>query len=835
IDGADRFDSVIKNTELELAYNFVQYTDKNIFLTGKAGTGKTTFLQEIKKNPLKRMITTAPTGVAAINAGGVTIHSFFQISFGPQITGLNSVNNSENQFRKFSREKINIIRSLDLLVIDEISMVRADLLDAVDGVLRRYKDPYEPFGGVQLLMIGDLQQLSPVIKDEEWRILQEHYESMYFFGSHALRQTDYVCIELRTVYRQTDNKFIDILNRVRENSADSEVLKELNRRYIPDFERQSIPGYITLTTHNSKANEINSFRLENLPEKEFSFEASVEGEFPEYSYPADFRLVLKEGSQVMFVKNDSSREKLFYNGKIGIIQKINPGSIEVLSPGEEQTVTVEKAVWENIKYRINEETKEIEETKVGTFSQYPLKLAWAITIHKSQGLTFEKAVIEADRAFTHGQIYVALSRCKSLEGLVLSSPIAARSIMCDPGILEYSRERLSTGPDERQFAEAKKQSERKLIMELFDFSKMGRQLGYFIRLLSENQGSILESLSEPFFLLNPVFKTEILETGDKFKLQLQKYIRQDNEIENNEILQEKTQKASLYFKEKLETALLPVLENADIETDSQSVRKVLTEALQKLKNEAVLKLSCIRLSVDGFSAFKYMETRAKASLDLRTENENLKKKKPSGIESVSTEKAKDLFEILKNWRNKKAEKKNTQPFMILQQNVLISLAKNLPLTIPELKKIHGIGDKKVKEFGEEIIQIIGLFCSTGGSAEEIRNAEISENREMSEKNTKGITLEMFKSGKSPSEIAEKRNLTVATVESHLAFSIETGDLEITALMDQDKIKFIADYFRRTSLKALGPAKAELGENVSYAELKYVLKHMEYAESVNKAG
>ncbi len=815
------------NTELELAYNYVQFTDKNIFLTGKAGTGKTTFLQNIKKNPVKRMITVAPTGVAAINAGGVTVHSFFQISFGPQIPGQNP---EGNQFKKFSREKMNIIRSLDLLVIDEISMVRADLLDAVDGVLRRYRDPYEPFGGVQLLMIGDLQQLSPVIKDDEWKLLQDYYESMYFFGSRALKETDYICIELKTVYRQTDNKFIDILNRVRENRADSDTLKELNRRYIPDFEKKAAPGYIILTTHNAKANEINSFRLENLPGKSFSFNASVEGEFPEYSYPADFRLTLKEGSQVMFVKNDISREKLFYNGKIGIIQKITDNSIEVLSPGEEKSIHVERMVWENIKYQISEETKEIEETKVGTFTQFPLKLAWAITIHKSQGLTFEKAVIDADRAFAHGQVYVALSRCKSLEGLVLSAPIPARSIMCDPGILDYNSERLSSTPDERHFAEAKKQSERKLIMELFDFSKMDRQLRYFIRLLNENRGSILEDLSDPFFRLNPIFRKEVLETGDKFKLQLQKYIMQYNAIENNEILQEKTKKASQYFKEKLETYFIPVLENASMETDSQSVRKVLSEALLKLKTEILLKLSCFSSSVEGFTAFRYLEIRAKSSVELQAEKENQKKKKSSGTESISTDKAKDLFEILKNWRNKIAEKKNAQPFMILQQNVLTSLAKNLPLTIPELKKIHGIGDKKVKEFGEEIIQIIGLFCSRGESAEEIRNAEVPDKKESSDRNTKEITLEMFKSGKSPSEIAEARKLAVSTIESHLAFCIETGDLNVNELLDQDKINFITEYFKKTSLRALGPAKAELGENVSYAELRYVLKHLEFSES-----
>jgi tRNA uridine 5-carbamoylmethylation protein Kti12 len=493
----------VTNPDLQLAFDFVQYTNRNIFLTGKAGTGKTTFLHTLKKSSPKRMIVVAPTGVAAINAGGVTIHSFFQLPFHPHVPvqyirtveGDGSSPMGSSSF-KLSREKINILRGLDLMVIDEISMVRADLLDAVDHILRRYKDHDRPFGGVQLLMIGDLQQLAPVVKDEDWEILGKYYDTAFFFGSMALRNTNYVTIELKHIYRQQDQDFINLLNKIRDNQLDSDALNQLNKRYDPQFDADSNGGYITLTTHNAQAQTINDSKLDKLPGKVRSFSAFVKNDFPEYAYPTAFKLTLKTGAQVMFVKNDISRDKLYFNGKIGKIEGFEDDLIVVKCPGDDSPILVEMAEWQNMKYTLNEETKEIEETAIGTFTQYPLKLAWAITIHKSQGLTFDKAIIDARAAFAHGQVYVALSRCRTLEGLVLSTQVSQRGIISDPTVSGFVQEAERNQPDQNLLIKARQEYQQMLLFELFDFTMIHRNLHYCLKLYKEHQGSILGNLKD---------------------------------------------------------------------------------------------------------------------------------------------------------------------------------------------------------------------------------------------------------------------------------------------------------------------------------------------------
>nr|MBP7509261.1 AAA family ATPase [Prolixibacteraceae bacterium] len=435
------------NNQLKLAFDFIQYTNQSVFLTGKAGTGKTTFLRNLKENSPKRMIVVAPTGVAAINAGGVTIHSFFQIPFGPQIPYFyngekqsvqqNGSNKSE-RIKRYSREKINIIKSIDLLIIDEISMVRADVLDAVDDVLRRFKDRTKPFGGTQLLMIGDLQQLSPIIKEDEWNLLRDFYESCYFFSSRALKQSNFVSIELTEVFRQKDIAFINILNKIRDNDIDDDVLQSLNSRFIPDFNFSDDEGFITLTTHNYQSKQINDKKLNEIKGKLFRFNAEVEGDFPEYIFPSDFTFFVKKGSQVMFIKNDSSIEKRYYNGKLGVVSDISDDYIDVYCREDREEIRVSKAQWENYRYSIDETTNEINEEVIGRFTHFPLKLAWAITIHKSQGLTFDKAIIDARLSFTHGQVYVALSRCRTLDGIVLSSPLEQSSVISDKTVLYFT-------------------------------------------------------------------------------------------------------------------------------------------------------------------------------------------------------------------------------------------------------------------------------------------------------------------------------------------------------------------------------------------------------------
>ena len=433
------------NKELDLAWDFINNTDRNVFLTGKAGTGKTTFLHKLKKESLKRAVVVAPTGVAAINAKGVTIHSFFQMPFGPILPN-QDLNNSSGFNRKFNRTKINIIKSLDLLIIDEISMVRADLLDGIDKTLRRYRNRIKVFGGVQVLMIGDLQQLSPVIKENEWSLLKPFYKNIFFFSSQAYQECNAITVELKYIYRQDNPKFINILNEIRTNNLSQSSASELNKRWIPDFTPTEDEGYISLTTHNNRAEQTNNSQLEKLSGKTKVYNARIEGKFPKFSHPNKEELELKVGAQVMFIKNDSSPEKLYFNGKIGKVILLDKNEVVVKCPDDQFNIITTPEEWENINYKVDKETKTITENKIGSYIQMPLRLAWSITIHKSQGLTFEKAIIDAEAAFAHGQTYVALSRCKSLEGLVLKSKINSDQIISDSNVISFNEENENENP-----------------------------------------------------------------------------------------------------------------------------------------------------------------------------------------------------------------------------------------------------------------------------------------------------------------------------------------------------------------------------------------------------
>jgi hypothetical protein len=471
----------MENKELRNAWEFAEHTGISIFLTGKAGTGKTTFLKALKEHSSKRIIVVAPTGVAAINAGGVTIHSFFQLPLSPYVPGTTFKDRYD-----FGKEKRRIIRTLDMLVIDEISMVRSDLLDAIDNVLRRYRDPTLPFGGVQLLMIGDLHQLTPVVTPRDEELLRPYYDTPYFFGSHALQQTSYVTIQLTHVYRQQDQVFIDILNHVRDGVPTAEDLARLNARCKPMFIPKPEEGYIRLTTHNRMADSYNDNELHKLPGKRYVFKAEIEKEFPESSYPADVNLELKQGAQVMFIKNDPSPSHLYYNGRIGHVVGFEEGKIIVKCPGDDYTISVEPAEWENTRYAINEETKVIEPQVLGVFRQYPLRLAWAITIHKSQGLTFEHAIIDASASFASGQVYVALSRCKSLEGLVLASQIQPRNIIGDARVNDYiARQQTEAEKSIEALPALKEEYYRTQLYDLFNFMPLFAAEQQLHRLLLE--------------------------------------------------------------------------------------------------------------------------------------------------------------------------------------------------------------------------------------------------------------------------------------------------------------------------------------------------------------
>lgn len=827
------------NPQLKLAHDFVQYTGKNVFLTGKAGTGKTTFLHNLKKNSLKRMIVVAPTGVAAINAGGVTIHSFFQMPFGPIIpTSSNGLSNTQDKdpstIRRFGREKLNIIRSLDLLVIDEISMVRADLLDGIDQVLRRFKNRNIAFGGVQLLMIGDLQQLAPVIKDDEWELLKPYYDTGFFFSSRALRQTDFVSIELKHIYRQSDQDFINLLNKVRENNMDADALATLNKRYIPGFSLNAEEGYITLTTHNNQAQEINTAKLNTIPGKAKVFKAKTEGVFPEYAYPTDFELALKVGAQVMFVKNDISPEKLFYNGKIGTILDFEEDEITVQCPGEDMPIAVTPLEWQNNKYSIDEQTQEIKETVEGTFVQYPLKLAWAITIHKSQGLTFERAIIDAKAAFAHGQVYVALSRCKTLEGLVLSTPIYQQSIKSDNSVLGFTQDIEKNEPDNEVLTNHKAAFQRALAAELFDFSPIQRRLGYVNKLMTEHLSSIHLSLRDTFDRMAVALRTDIAEVADKFRSQWQQLLQNNPDIEQNEAVQERLKKAAAYFAGKTSDCITEVLQNTTIDIDNKVVRKSVVDAITRLKEDSAVKLACLLSCKDGFKVNNYLETRAKAAI----EKPETKYKPKTGKETYSTSSGNQLSEhpklysLLRTWRNATADEQNLPVYMILPTKTMTDLATFLPRTQKELLRVKGFGKRKAEKHGPEILEIIKDYClenNIEGTNIEIEVQPESDKRpekEVAPKiNTKQKTFELYCSGKTIEEIAAERGMSLTTIEGHLAHYIGIGELEVTKLVDNDKLKRISEYFIASQSAKLGPAKAALGDDVSWGELRYVLRHL----------
>lgn len=419
------------NFELDVARFIVEKTDMSLFLTGKAGTGKTTFLREVVHYTKKKCIVLAPTGIAAVNAGAMTIHSFFQFGLGPFVQG---VIEPKSDFR-INKSKLELIRHLQLLIIDEVSMVRADLMDHIDVELRRIRRNSKPFGGVQLLMIGDLQQLPPIARGGEDELLRQYYKTLYFFSSVALKSMKYSCIELKNVYRQTDRHFIDILNHARDCTLTSQDISDLNARCVPGFSPKPEDGYIRLMTHNRQVDYVNETELEKLDNKPYTFVAAVTGTFPEESYPTADSLTLKKGAQVMFIKNDPDRR--FINGTLGEVKSIDKNSIAVRLAESGTIIDVEPMEWQNIRYQFDEESKEISSKQIGRFKQYPLKAAWAITVHKSQGLTFDKAIIDVHAAFSPGQAYVALSRCRTLDGLVLSSPVSASVFMRDNAVDAY--------------------------------------------------------------------------------------------------------------------------------------------------------------------------------------------------------------------------------------------------------------------------------------------------------------------------------------------------------------------------------------------------------------
>lgn len=707
------------DAQSSLALKYIRNTGTNIFLTGKAGTGKTTFLRRLKDLSPKRMVVVAPTGVAAINAGGVTIHSFFQLPFGPYLpTDDFSSRNSRLSSYKFSREKVNILKSMDLLVIDEISMVRADLLDAISDVLRRFRDQDKPFGGVQLLLIGDMQQLAPVAKEEEWSLLKEHYDSPYFFDCKALGESEYICIELTHVYRQSDERFVALLNKIRENRPDENTLEELNKRYIPGFSPDDEEGYITLTTHNYQAQQINQQKLAELSGKVYTYDAGVLDDFPTYSYPTDERLELKLGAQVMFVKNDSSGERQYYNGKIGKVVFINDQKI-IVNDEHGKDITVGRETWQNIKYTINETTQEITENIIGSFSQYPLKTAWAITIHKSQGLTFEKAIVDAAAAFSHGQVYVALSRCKTLEGMVLNSRITRQSLITDYQLEQFTSSLSQRYANEEYLCLAEQQYFFKLILELFDFEPIQQRLEYAARMIYTHLFRLYPEWTNRYGAARDKFRVEVTEVGCRFQQQLRYMISASQDYSRDEAIQERIRKGTEYFLGHAEEYALLLLKGLQLEIDNKEAKKQIVKSLTNLSDELRVKIATLRTSRDGFSVSRYLSAKAKARMEppAAPKSKRSRKEKVKG-ESLTPEQeaalAEDvrhpeLYAELRNWRYKLAVEKGLPPYTILQQKALLGIVNLLPASSRELLLIPGIGKKVLENYGKQLLDIIDKY------------------------------------------------------------------------------------------------------------------------------
>ena len=700
------------NPQLQLARDFIEHTGMNVFLTGKAGTGKTTFLRQLREHSPKRMIVVAPTGVAAINAGGVTIHSFFQLPFSPYVPGTTFQAAGEGSNRpahRFSREKINIIRTIDLLVIDEVSMVRADVLDAIDDVLRRYRDKDKPFGGVQLLLIGDLQQLAPIVKDNEWELLKPYYPSFYFFHSRALAATEYVGIELKHVYRQQNQQFIHLLNRIRKGDIDADFLAILNKRYLPNFNPPEAEGYITLTTHNHIAQSINSEKMRQLPTREYSYKAEIQGNYPEELYPTDAQLLLKEGAQVMFVKNDSSLEKRYYNGKIGTVTALSANLIEVTGKDDGIPIRLNREEWNNSKYTLDEDTGEIRETVEGTFKQYPLKTAWAITIHKSQGLTFERVIVDAASAFAHGQVYVALSRCKTFEGLVLTSPLNARALIKDQSVDQFIRGVEDNEPDETVLQDASRSYFRELLLEQFDYNLLKRRLRYLYRLLSEQVQRLYPEWVERYRVADQEVKEKLSDVSERFQRQLQNLMSPEKDWDTDPHIAERTSKGAAYFLEHTQTLLSALLAEGMPEIDNKEIRKQITNALQRLQEAYDVKIATLQVVGQGFSVSAYLQAKAKALIE--PSRAKTKTKKPATEKTaVPTDILHpELYKRLRTWRNREAERLKLPVYAVLQQKALLGIANTLPTSSRELLAVPGIGNRVLERYGAALLELVDEY------------------------------------------------------------------------------------------------------------------------------
>lgn len=748
---------------LELAAHFVNSTNSPIFLTGKAGTGKTTFLRKLADLTHKRFVIVAPTGIAALHAKGVTIHSQFLLPFGtflPTREPEGNFSNNGNFFTQFTlgrRHPLNmarkkVLKAIDLLIIDEVSMLRADILDAIDYRMRSVKRNFdEPFGGVQVLMIGDLFQLPPIVKDHEWQVLNKFYKSMHFFESKAIRQSGLVYLELDKIFRQKDEKFITILNHLRDNEATAADIAFLNTFYKTEEEIKNLSDTIIITTHNYKAEEHNQNELTTLKSKAHTFEAVIDKDFPETLYPIPKTLILKEGAQIMFIKNDTSGFSEYFNGKMATVKTIDRDEILVRLADSKVEYKLRKEVWENKKYKVNEDTKELEEEVIGTFEQYPVKLAWAVTVHKSQGLTFDKAIIDVGQAFAPGQVYVALSRLRGLEGLSLRTRIQSHIINSDRDVVNFTQTTQDQEPLEKLLSVHQRKYISRLLEITFDFGEIINSLNTFIK----DFGGTMEFEDAEMQKAIPLIYEGFLQEGEntyKFQRQLL-HILQTNEEEK---LLERLEKGSQYY------------------------AKLLQESLKGLL-------------IHSYEVERF--TRSKSYLEGLSEVELMVYKKLAEVIKVTF-----LVPAILNGEEIGKMDKVSQELI----NLRLTLAQEARQAAKDNPKFasNKTGRKK-KEKGET-------------------KGEAKLKREKGE--TYEITYGLSSSGKSITEIASERELAESTIRGHLAKGIAEGRISIHSHMVEKEISEIADLIKSKNGDIV-LARQEFPTKYDYGTLKMVANHL----------
>ena len=761
-----------KDERFTLAERYVEETGVSVFLTGKAGTGKTTFLKEIVRQTSKRFAVVAPTGVAAINAGGVTIHSFFQLPlcpYLPDVKELVTEYQMPERMRSLRKERVRILRTLDLLIIDEISMVRADILDAIDDTLKRYRRNDRPFGGVQLLMIGDIQQLPPVVKESERPYMEQVYSSPFFFNSKVLQRLPFVTVELEKVHRQSDRLFLDILNEVRSGMPGDAALNELNKRLFPGFVPPEDERWIRLTTHNAQADSVNEAKMNALETEEATFEAQIEGIFPENAYPAETRLRLREGAQVMFVRNDTSGEGRYYNGKIATVKKVKPALIVEDESGESIEVNTER--WENIRYGLNEESGEIEGIVEGTFEQVPLRPAWAVTIHKSQGLTFDQVIIDAGAAFSFGQVYVALSRCRTLEGIILTTPITRRCTFTSDEVSTFESSREPAEEARLKLPAMANEYFTSTLCDAFDLQRLRYLYNRVNRIYQVNLSNLYPDQAGRFNTVGAGNAAQVggmfdssdgsgksapqpfegirslSDTAQKFQKQI-RYIAasiHSGAPDDFPLLRERVTKACEYFTTQFRPLASFAAPLTLVEIDDKEVRKAFKAASEEFLAELRFRMTLYETILsEGFSTKAYHKLKTDNELsDARSlkalvrslistpEKASASKEsiqqaqrpdavgepvEPSALRQVREPDGEsatytgsihpELAQALVEWRREKYQKDNVPAFMILHQKTLLAIADLAPTTKEELLSVKGFGKSKCEKYGEEILEII---------------------------------------------------------------------------------------------------------------------------------